>query len=449
METILGITAYVTAVLFLLDTVLPRDISPVYGFLALLLLSAAFFSIQRINKIIISILTITAVFIAAEENFTPAAAAAAFGTNVNILALFILIPLVGSYMSYTGYLNQLKQFIILKSSGNKNRPYRLSFTLMCTAGLILNFGSMAIIRQIADESFRSFYPKKMTLHMMRGFACCMLWSPYFVNVGLVLALFDVSWFTIFGYGLVLAVLYGVLSAIFLSDIKFSEDTLITNEGKRQDASAEIIPLLRFTLVFIGLSFLVYYAADATMIEVVTFLAILIPYIFAVFKREVIGFSQHIMEQITGSFQKVKNELAIFIAAGFFGTAVAATNFGTIISELLIQWTLGSVLFFTVLIMFITLLLALVGIHPIIIIIGIGSSITPAAIGISAEYAALLLLVSWTVATQLSPFSGQVLLASRLMSEKPVEVSKKNSKFVLVAFVVLSTAVYSFHFAGLL
>lgn len=443
----LGVIAYITALLFLLHSVIPVNLAPLYGILAFILLIAAFIVIQPVNKLIISALCIAAAIISFNHQEDLLTVAASFGTNVNILALFLLIPIVGSYMSYTGYLNQLKQFIILQSKSSQNRPYRLSFLLMVTAGLILNFGSMAIIRQIADESFRYFQVKKLTLHMMRGFACCMLWSPYFVNVGLVIALFDVSWFTIGGFGFILAILYAGLSAVFLSRINFTEEKIISNEEITAKASSSLLPLLRFTGIFILLSFVTYYMLEISMIIVVCFLAVIVPSFYALVKREATGFSHYLTSQITGSFWKLKNELAIFIAAGFFGTALSATAFGEIISTLLLQWTLGSVLLFTLLIMLVTVLLALIGIHPIIIIIGIGSSITPAAIGISPEYAALLLLVSWTVATQLSPFSGQVLMASRLMNVKPTEITKQNALFVLVCFIVLSIVMYSFYFFG--
>lgn len=446
-EAGLGIIAYLTAILFLINEIIPFDISPLYGIFALILLAAAFIVIQPVNKIIISVLCIAAVIISIQQEQQLLTVAASFGTNVNILALFLLIPLVGSYMSYTGYLNQLKEFIVRKSKGNKNHPYRLSFLLMVTAGLILNFGSMAIIRQIADESFRSFRMKKLTLHMMRGFACCMLWSPYFVNVGLVIALFDVSWFTIGGFGFILALIYGALSAAFLPQISFAEEKIIANEEKETNVSSNIKPLLGFTAVFILLSFFVYYAIDVSMITVVSYLAVMMPFIFAAVKKEALGFSHYIGSQITGSFSRLKNELAIFIAAGFFGTALSATTFGEVVTDSLLVWTLGSVLLFTLLIMLVTVLLALVGIHPIIIIIGIGSSISPAAVGISPEYAALLLLVSWTVATQLSPFSGQVLMASRLMNVQPMEITRENAWFVFVSFLILSFTMYSFYFFG--
>ncbi|WP_187254424.1 hypothetical protein [Alkalicoccus halolimnae] len=421
------------------------QLSLIYGILSLALLIAAFFFINRSNKLIISLLTAGAFFIYLMENISPLEMTEAFGTNTNVLSLFLMIPLVGAYMSFTGYLTSLKHYIAEKSAESGNHPYRLSFTLMLCIGFILNFGAMAIIRQIADESFRSFHQKKLTLHLMRGFACCMLWSPYFVNIGLVVAIFDISWFSIGFFGLFLAAVFAGLSTLWLRRIDFSGDVTIENTSRSLKHKVSILPLIRFGILFVSLSFLFYYNADASMIVIVSLLAIFLPIVFALAKKEMGGYLSYVFSDIRHSFLRVKNEMAIFIAAGFFGTAVSSTAAGEVISNSLAVWTSGSVLLFSFIIMLVTLMFALVGVHPIIIIIGIGSSLSPESLGISHEYAALLLVSSWTIATQISPFSGQVLMASRLMDVTPLSVIKQNASFVAAAFVCVGTALYSLYY----
>lgn len=446
---LLGYAAYITALIFLLDTAVTIDMSLIYGLLSLLLLTAAFLVISIPNKLIILLLTGSASFIFIQEGTGPREAAEAFGTNANILALFLLIPLAGTYMSYTGYLTSLKQFIVKRSTVSGSHPYRLSFLLTLSIGFVLNYGSLAIIRQIADESFRSFREKQLTLHMMRAFACCMLWSPYFVNVGLITALFDVSWFSIGLFGMIMALIYALTAAFWLRFTSFSQEQIVENKPEPMEREASILPLLRFGGIFTGLSFLLYYMFDVSMIVIVCTTAVFLPALYALIKKEANGYYAELIKDSSHAFLRLRNELSIFIAAGFFGTAVSATDAGTVISSRLADWTSGSVLLFTVIIIAVTTMFALIGFHPIVIIIGIGSSLNLEALQISPEYASLLLLASWTTATQVSPFAGQILMSSRLMKVTPLELSKKNMGFTAAAGTLLVLFLYSLHLTGIL
>jgi hypothetical protein len=400
------------------------------------------------NRIIIGILFITGTFIFISTDVPFIEILNGFGQNLNLLSLFLLVPLIGTYMSTSGYLSALKQKVQQAEKRGGEHPYRLSYFLVATIGALLNFGSLAIVKRIADESFHSFREKKLTLHMMRAFAFCMLWSPYFVNVALVLVLFDVSWFDIGGFGFLLALIYGLISIMMFRYISFSEDPVMEVGERKNDVtyrqSSSFASLLIFSCSFVACSFIFYRLVDINMLTIVCLLAIGHPLIWAIFSKMIRPYLHDVANQVQSSFLRLKNELAVFITAGYFGLAISYTDLGGIVSTFIYTVSLGYVYLFTVLIMLIALLLAQIGIHPIIIVIGIGSSLSPEMFGVSPEYAALTLLLAWTMATQLSPFSGQMLMAAKLMKAPRSHVIRQNILFIVICFAVLSSVLFSFH-----
>jgi len=130
---------------------------------------------------------------------------------------------------------------------------------------------------------------------------------------------------------------------------------------------------------------------------------------------------------------------------FLGVAVSHTPLGTVISEWILTLSLGSVYVMSVLVLLMTIIFALLGIHPVIVLIGIGSSFHPDLFGVSPVYMAVLMLIAWTLATQLSPFSGSVLITASLINTSPWLLMRKNLPFIAVLLFVLPLALYLLFF----
>ncbi|GAE36145.1 hypothetical protein [Halalkalibacter akibai] len=448
---ILGVICYLTTVLYLIELFIPSlTLQIIYSLLAAILLVCAFFFLTTINRVIILILLIIGFICLNYENASFLTAVLGFGENINLLSLFLLIPLIGTFMSTAGYLTALKQFVQKRHRSIGQHPYSFSFALTATIGILLNFGSMAIVKRIIEESFSTYQDKKITLMIMRGFAVSMLWSPYFVNVGLVLVLFNVSWFDISGFGLVLALVYLIISACMFKYISFPDDQIKEQKEYRpenSDFSMSLKPFLLFTVALVGLSFILDIMLTVKMLTIVSLLAIMLPFLWATVTGILTSFVQDVTEQVLNSFTRLKNELAVFISAGFLGLAMSQTEVGTMLSLFLFQSSFGSIYLLSLLLVVLATILAQVGIHPVIIVIGIGSSLTPDLFGVSPEYLALILLVSWTVSTQLSPFSGQVLMASKLMEQSTKVIVKQNIIFVCLLAIILPAILYGFHLIG--
>ncbi len=415
-----------------------------YSLLALLLFVVAIPFVRRMTQIVSIVLVLAGVYFFYSKQMNVFYAVSGFGHNINLLTLFILVPLIGVYISTAGYLTALKEY--LEQSTQKKHPYRLSFMLTALMGAVLNIGSMAIVNRIAEGSFQSFYRTKLLLVVLRTFGFCMIWSPYFVNVGLVLFVFNVGWKEIAGVGFIIGLLYLCICFFFFKGIHFSHDVHYNNE-ENNDFSGTKHTIRPFVFFFVGLFVLSFFFDAVTnlpMLTIVCLLGLFYPLVWAVLTKQWIDYIHDVIEFMLQSFSRLKNELVIFISAGFFGRALAETNAGQVISQSIYDWSLGSVFMMSVLVIVLSILLALIGIHPVVIVIGIGGSLSPSVFGVSAAYMAMLLLVAWTLATQLSPFSGSVLMASSLAKRSPVDFSKQNIAFVATSVVLLSIVLYGLH-----
>ncbi|MDG5787267.1 hypothetical protein QA612_07155 [Evansella sp. AB-P1] len=452
MLKILGVVCYLTALLYLGEHFISSDLlTLIYSLLGGILFVFTLFYIRTLNRVIVLSLVIIGLICFYIENISYKEAVLGFGQNINLLTLFLLVPLIGTFMSTSGYLTALNEKVQVMEGAKGSHPYRNSFFLAATMGLLLNLGSMAIVKRISEESFTSYRNLKLTLTIMRGFAMCMFWSPYFVNVALILVLFDLSWLDIGAYGISLALVYLLVCWIMFKRIAFPDDPVIENNGLKDEntTSKSLVPFYLFCVVLISMSFIFEYVLDVNMTTIVSLLALILPMIWAIFTNIIKFYIQDVSFQVQTSFFRMRNELAVFISAGFIGLAITETNVGALVSHFLFQASYGSVYVLTLLIVLLSILLSFLGIHPVIIVIGIGSALSPAEFGVSPEYFAVVFLISWAMATQISPFSGQLLMAAQLMGKPTTTIVKHNYQFVIILTFLLSSVAYSFFVFGLI
>nr|WP_272495780.1 hypothetical protein [Bacillus pinisoli] len=441
----LGILCYVTTILYVVSNFFQSVfINYAYSILGGILLFFSFFYISTINRIVITTLLVVGGLCFKYSNVTFFEALIGFGENMNLLSLFLLIPLIGTFMSSAGYLSALKGKVQQREATGVTHPYRLSYFLTAMTGIILNYGAIAIVKKISNESFSTYHDQKLSLNIMRAFGFCMLWSPYFVNIGLILVLFDLSWFDIGGYGFFLAIIYLLLSWLFFYRITFTDDPILGKKSYTKDRLSQesLKPFFFFCTVLICLSFILDYFLAVNMLTVVTLLSITLPFIWAGFTGVFKSYTQDVAEQIKHSFVRLKNELAVFVSAGFFGLSLSYTDIGLHISSFLFKASFGSIYLLSIFIVVLTILLSQIGMHPVIIVIGIGSALSPHKFGVSAEYMAMILLIAWTTATQMSPFSGQVLMTSRLVNLSPSIIIRQNAMFAASLAGLLTTITYA-------
>jgi hypothetical protein len=454
-HNLLGPLFFLTSLLYLFNVFYySYTIAFTYSLLAGTLLVFAVFQVRRTNKITsITLFCVgTVIFMTNEVNVSQMVLG--LGKNINLLTLFMVVPFFGVIISIGGYLTALRQKVQEQKNNKAGHPYRLSYILTSTMGIILNLGSMPLAYRIAQESFSQFTVKKMGIVILRGFGFCMFWSPYFVNVGLVMVLFDISWSSIGWVGIVIAFVYLAICFVFFSLIRFPQDEEIKpvvslEKDSFPDSSKKIFALILWSVSLLIVSFTVDILLSVKMLTIVSLLALIYPFFWAAVIGSVGEYIHNIVINILQSFERMKNEIVIFISAGYFGVSLSYTTLGDIISSMIFTWSFGSIYLMSVLIIILSVSLALIGIHPVIIIIGVGSSLSPTLFGVSPQYMAIVLLISWSLASLISPFSGAVLMTSGLINESPWAVARQNMLFVLVLTFTLPLILYGIMFLDLI
>lgn len=446
---LLGFVCFLTAGLYLLNVFISiRWVEMTYSFFIAVLLLNAIVIVRRSNQIIAAFLLVAGFSLYFAEKIPFETVVLSFGKSMNLLTIFLFVPLLALFISVAGYTERLKQKMIALEQRSKSHPYRFSFLLTVIMGTVLNLGSLSVIYTVAERCFSNYYHKKLMLVILRAFGFCMLWSPYFVNIGLVLVLFHVTWFDFALYGLLIASVYALVSALLFPVSNFKNDRWVTRTKKTGiKTSANLYPLYLFGAILLFLSLIFDALFEVNMLTVVSLLGFFYPLIWAVLIRQFQPYIKEFVVYIKTSFQRLKNEIVIFVSAGFFGAAISQTKIGSYISAFIFHYSFDSILLMSYIVIFLSLILALIGIHPVVIFTGIGSALSPETFGVSGTFMALLFSVSWTLSTQLSPFSGSVLMAGSLTRQSPWEYSKQNCWFVLILIIVLPLLLVSLHTIG--
>lgn len=470
MSHMLGLLCLLTALFYLIDAFHASAwLQTAYSISAGMLLFCAIFVVRRSNQITATILLLIGSYIFFfQQSKDTYSIVIALGQNVNLLTLFLFVPLFGVMMSIGGYLTALKHKVQQRQLKKNVHPYRVSYFITSTIGLILNLGSMPITYRMATGSFSSFYKQKMGMIILRAFGFCMFWSPYFVNIGLVLIIFDVSWLSIGWIGLIVAIVYVLISLLFNRRITFENDSMNeqvstvsheqtidqshvqsheqtdeqTDEQTMTEATRKMKSLLFWSVLLFGLSFLLDAWLPVNMITVVSLLGLIYPIVWAITTKIAREYIQEALPYMLHSFSRLKNEIVIFISAGYFGVAISQTAMGEWLSLVILQWSFGSVYLLALIIIIMSVLLALIGVHPVIILIGVGSSLNPVLFGVSPQFMAIVLIIAWTIATQISPFSGSVLMTANLIQVSPWTIARKNVAFVICLVVILPMVLYA-------
>jgi hypothetical protein len=110
-------------------------------------------------------------------------------------------------------------------------------------------------------------------------------------------------------------------------------------------------------------------------------------------QSLIKFNNHVIEELP----KMKVEMALFLVAGMFGISISSILIGLNLDLpfKIFDWQIASIL------LFIFIMLAFIGIHPIITIAIIGDFLG----GVNHTLLALTFLMAWSTTVSTSPFSG--------------------------------------------
>lgn len=388
--------------------------------------------------------------------------------NLYLVALFTMVPILSIPIQHGGYYPALQNFFERYVYTSRRYYVMVSFT-SAFAGILVNLAIVPLVYQIVQASAFSRDKKLMSTAISRGFATCTIWAPTTAAVALVVQLSGASWGTFFPLGILSGVICGIIGyamtrfqengpgtsgAVKTEDAKTHSQDISEAHSKvvskpelqglpesqisKNSKLNKIIELAAFSIILIAAIAVISVVTGIQTVIVVSMAALIFPFLW----MGIIGrWSVFLHEFKTFYFRnrltKLSNEIVLFVGAGMFAQSISFSKLGNVIPKVLSELVGESAFLLAVVVIFGSVILSAVGVHPIIPITIIGGTLQASDFGVSSTYIALLMGISWSMGITLSPTSATVITLSGVSSRSPVEVGLIwNGLYVLVTSCVL-------------
>lgn len=293
-------------------------------------------------------------------------------------------------------------------------------------GSVINLSSLILV---ADKMYKKGHlTNTQILLLTRAFASDAYWSPFFVAFAAAITYApNLNTSTI--------IINGVFLALMTFIISYYE--VIRNKIFNIDKfSGYPLSLENLYLPFILALFVLLtnhlYSKIPVILLISLFSGLITLLILPIkegFKNSYFILKNHILDELP----KMKSELSLFLVAGMFGILVSSILVGLNLSLpfKIFDWQIASIL------LLIFILLAFIGIHPIITIAIIGDFLS----GVNHTLLAITFLMAWSTTVSTSPFSGLNLTMVARYNCSAKEVFKLNIFYVLKIYIICVLSLY--------
>lgn len=293
-------------------------------------------------------------------------------------------------------------------------------------GSVINLSSLILV---ADKMYKKgALTNAQIVLLTRAFASDAYWSPFFVAFAAAVTYApNLSTPIILVNGLFLAFM-----AFVITYIEVMKDEKFKIEEFRGYPVAFDTLILPFSLAFLVLLTHHYFPSLKVIVLIALFSIILTLVVLPIKKglgKSVRIFSSHILEELP----KMKFEMSLFLVAGMFGISVGSILIGMNVALPFEQfdWIIASTL------LAIFIILAFIGIHPIITIAIIGDFLS----GVNNTLLAITFLMAWSTTVSTSPFSGLNMTIVARYGFSPKEIFGLNIKYALKMYIICVVCIF--------
>ncbi|WP_307204545.1 hypothetical protein [Paenibacillus harenae] len=369
----------------------------------------------------------------------------AAGMNATIVTLFAFAPLFGIPVRLPKYVAALQRFYETKVQSGV-ALFAGTQLLTQIMGAFINVGSISVVYHLAFVKPREAGMSKLLANALnRGFAGAILWSPYFAAMALITSALGVRWSELLPYLVVLTLLS------FLVSMAIDFRKLLHPEGKVENRQSEDsttpiegvdgrsgfpIGLAVYLISAIAVILIMESFIDLPMVLITCMTAVTVPLIWCLFQGQSAIYREGIVNHIQVTLPSLKKEITLFLAAGFFSGSIGATGIGDYLPALLEPIPLPIWLSFSFMVVILMIISSLIGLHPIVLVTIFATGIDPAAVHMSANDYAILLLGGWALSNPISPASAVNNLLAGLFKKTVFELASPNYKYAACMAVLL-------------
>jgi DcuC family C4-dicarboxylate transporter len=398
-------------ILFLITSFFPSDQGNILLSLCSFILFLLYLPIVKgFAKIVALLLVGMGILVLSFYHAQPHIWLSSFSKNTDLLSLFLLVPLLGIPLRLGGYLDSIEYFFTRYIS-TMDQSYILTLILTYIMAIIMNLGAVPFIYQMTNFSRDEALKKVRVIALSRGFILSIFWSPYFVSVALVTSYFKIKWIEILPIGFFMSTIGFVIGWIVF---RLSDRMEMHNPIKKKHFSIEVEKMhhrklwgmLSISLIMVVSIFFLERLWHISNIAVVSFVSLLLPFIYGLITRKFADLKIPMIAHFYEIAERMKVEILLFTSAGFFAQTILLSNIGHFIPEFFSHLGIMSPLGISSFIVLTTILLSIIGIHPVVIVGTLSAALSTNISLLSINHLlAFTLIGCWAISVIVSPFSG--------------------------------------------
>ncbi|MFC5602482.1 hypothetical protein [Sporosarcina koreensis] len=369
----------------------------------------------------------------------------ALSINLGLVSLFAFVPMLIIPISVGGYLYSI-EMELKRLHSKPNSVYILLSFLTFLLGSVVNLAVIRVLYPLFKQSRLSV--KRLGKAMYIGFISTNIWSPYFASVAIILHFLDLPYTKLGPFLLTLAIthfVFGNIVILFIAkknnieelfSVELVDDVigLKGNNGNRK----KMIQLIVIMSIIFALLFIIEKITGQKMTVLVSVIGIVgsVVWLYSLGEKKVI--ENHMLKYIIYSLPKISNELSLFICAGFFGIVVMNTPFNLIINNFVNEVAYkGSLILLIGIIILLPVSLAFIGVHQIVTVTLLATSISPETIGLSSIAYGVLLAAAWCHASGASPFSPLNMTLGSVLNKNSFKVGIGSNYLFLIGSILIT------------
>lgn len=347
----------------------------------------------------------------------------------NIIAILIVMQLFTVPIE-TGDYHQTIEYWLTRTFAKESSLFIFTTLATHVFASFLLFGTVPVMVSLFAKTLKknvAHYERFISAAVARGYGLVVFWAPGAVNLFLVMQATGTQWTELFIPGLLLAGIGMITSYYFERWRHFSDrslsaplvqgQTITSMQAKRKSKHIilVVVSLILSTVLFEKL----HLGTDATRILLA---AILVASAWLLLYRKDAKLPLVLESYWQTGIMRAVDLSVLFIAMGLFAGAVDSSGILLYLQPVLQQFItklgLGSLLFIPVLM----IVLAVVGVHPFIVIVMFGKILTAIQLPIAQVSLAICLSLGGSVSFIVSPFGGIALMLAKFVGAKTTDIT---------------------------
>lgn len=368
----------------------------------------------------------------------------ALGQNDGLVALYTFIPIMSMPFFYEDYQSELGN--IAKYYMTSILPF-LVFILFSAhfLALVIYMGCFVILYDLFAKRAKEYNSQVLfRMALIQGYVAAGFWGPSWASPSIITSTLKITWLELVPFGVIFSFLSLAVTSILLwyTITKNPEQYPPLTPDKSVIINwPRVRTLLLLAFILVLLILVANYKTGWSMYVIVP----LISFPFAIgsglMQNKMDKFKTDITTYYKEKIHRGKSEICLFIVAGFLGTALEYSKVGSLVINILPESIFAYPVLIAMMLITIIVLLAIVGVHPVVVGPSLALAVAPESIGLNTITFALVLLSGWVFGLSVSPVSAGIMIMAGFEQKSPWEVGPLTGwKYVAAMIIVASIAV---------